>query len=342
MHTLTNLGFFITHANPGVFYMHMGKNTLILAVHVDDCILTGTSSRLIIHYKRKLNACHALTDLGPVHWLLGIKVTRDRTTHTISLSQSAFIDTILSRFLLADIKPHGLLMVPGTIYSKKDSPSSPDEAARMQRVPYCQAIGSLMYLAVATCPNIAFTVKCIYRYLKLTKDLQLTYGSERHDLEGYTDANGGSQEDRHAISGYAFLIDGGTISWSAKRQELVTLSTAEAEYIAATHTAKEALWLHKLFGDILPDLLHPPMTLHCNNQSAIKLVTTDNYHACTKHIDQRYHFICDLNKQDVIKLCYCLTEDMLADMLTKALPKWKVAAQSAALGLRRTCGGVLE
>ena len=360
MHTLTNLGFFITHADSGVFYMRVGKNTLILAVHVDDCILTGTLSRLITRYKKKLNACHALTDLGPVHWLLGIKVTHDRTAHTISLSQSAFIDTILSRFSLDDIKPHGSLMVPGTIYSKKDSPFSPDEAAHMQRVPYRQAIGSLMYLAVATRPDIAFTVsilsrfldnpgdthwqavKHIYCYLKLTKDLQLTYGSEQHNLEGYTDADGGSQEDRHAISGYAFLIDGGAILWSAKRQELVTLSTAEAEYIAATHTAKEALWLHKLFGDILPDLLHLPMTLHCDNQSAIKLVTTDNYHACTKHIDQRYHFICDLNKQDVIKLCYCLTEDMLADMLTKALPKWKVAAQSAALGLRRTCGGVLE
>ena len=259
MHTLTNLGFFITHANLGVFYMRVGKNTLILAVHVDNCILTGTSSRLITRYKRKLNACHALTDLGPMHWLLGIKVTRDRTTHTISLSQSAFIDTILSHFSLADIKPHGSLMVPGTIYSKKDLPFSPDEAARMQCVPYRQAIGSLMYLAVATHPNIAFTVsilsrfldnpgdmhwqavKRIYRYLKPTKDLQLTYGSERHDLEGYTDADGGSQEDRHTISGYSFLIDGGAISWSAKRQELVTLSTAEAEYVAATHAAKEAL-----------------------------------------------------------------------------------------------------
>ena len=71
-------------------------------------------------------------------------------------------------------------------------------------------------------------------------------------------------------------------------------------------------------------------------------MTTDNYHARTKHIDQHYHFIRDLNKQDVIKLCYCPTEDMLTDMLIKALPKWKVVAQSAALGLRRACGGVLK
>ena len=358
--SLTGLGFFITHADPGVFYARVGKNILILAVHVDDCILTGTSSRLITRYKRKLNACHALTDLGPVHWLLGIKVTRDRAAHTISLSQSAFIDTILSRFSMTDAKPYASPMVPGAYYSKGDAPSSPDEAARMQRTPYRQAIGSLMYLAIATRPDIAFAVsilsrflndpgdthweavKRIYRYLKATKDMQLTYGSERHDLEGYTDADGGSQEDRHAIAGYAFLIDGGAISWGAKRQELVTLSTAEAEYVAATHAAKEALWLHKLFGDILPHLLHPATTLHCDNQSAIKLATTDNYHARTKHLDMRYHFIRDLNNKSVIKLCYCPTEDMLADMLTKALPKWKVAAQSAALGLRRACGGVLE
>jgi hypothetical protein len=358
--TLTKLGFFITHADPGVFYARVGKNILILAVHVDDCILTGSSSKLITRYKRKLNNCHALTDLGPVHWLLGIKITRDRAARTISLSQCSFIDTILSRFSMADVKPYGSPMIPGAIYTKKESPSSPEEAARMQRTPYRQAIGSLMYLAVATRPDIAFAVsilsrflndpgdahweavKRIFRYLKSTRDLQLTYGGERHDLEGYTDADGGGQEDRRAISGYAFLVDGGAISWGAKSQELVTLSTAEAEYVAATHAAKEALWLHKLFGDILPELLHPPTVLQCDNQSAIKLATTDNYHARTKHLDQRYHFIRDLSHKNVIKLCYCPTEDMLADMLTKAVPKWKVAAQATALGLRRACGGVLE
>jgi len=132
------------------------------------------------------------------------------------------------------------------------------------------------------------------------------------------------------------------ISWGAKSQELVTLSTAEAEYVTAMHAAKEALWLHKLFGDILPELLHPPTVLQCDNQSAIKLATAGNYHACTKHLYQCYHFICDLSHKNVIKLCYCPTEDMLANMLTKAMPKWKVAVQATALGLCHTCRGVLE
>ena len=290
MRTLSGLGFFIIYANPGVFYACLGNNVLILAVHVNDCILTGTSRRLIMHYKHKLNACHALTDLGLVHWLLGIKVTCNCAVHTISLSQSTFIYTILSHFSLADAKPHGSPMVPGVVYSKNDFPSSPNKAACMQCTPYRQAIGSLMYLAIAMHPNIAFAVlilscflnnprdvhweavKCIYRYLKFTKDMSLIYGSDQHDLEGYTDADGSTQEDQQAISSYAFLINGGAISWSAKRQELVTLLTAKAEYVTAMHTAKEALWLHKLFGDILPNLVHPPTMLQCNNQSAIKLL----------------------------------------------------------------------
>ena len=185
-------------------------------------------------------------------------------------------------------------------------------------------------------------VKRVFRYLKSSKDRELTYGSEQHDLEGYTDADGGTQEDRRAISGNCFLIDGGTISWSAKRQELVTLSTAKSEYVAATHAAKEAKWLHKLLRQLFPHLLHLPMTLHCDNQSAIKLAMTENYHARTKHLDDCYFFIRDLISKGVINLTYCPTEEMLANMFTKALPKWKVAVHSSALSLRRACGGVLD
>jgi len=85
-------------------------------------------------------------------------------------------------------------------------------------------------------------------------------------------------------------MDGGAISWSLRKQELVTLSTAEAEYVAATHTAKECIWLRRLTGDILPPLPEST-TLHCDNQAALKLAQDNNYHARTKHIDIRYHFI---------------------------------------------------
>ena len=208
-----------------------------------------------------------------------------------------------------------------------------------------------MYIAVATRPDIAFAVsalsqflnnpgvahwegvKKIFRYLSGTKTLELTYGGEQQGLEGYTDTDGATQEHRRAMSGYIFLINGGAISWSSRKQELVTLSTAEAEYVAATHAAKEAIWLCKLIGKLFPTLLASTTPLYCDNQATLKLATDDNYHARTKHINIRYHFIQHVIATGVLKLLYCPTEDMLADMFTKALPKWKVAAHIHALGM---------
>jgi hypothetical protein len=150
-------------------------------------------------------------------------------------------------------------MVPSASYSKHDAPSSPSDVARMRKVSYCEAIGSLMYAAIATCPNIAFSVsvlshflknlgeahweavKCIFHYLAGICNHVLTYRAEQHDLIGYTDADRASQEHCCTISGYTFLIDRGTVSWSSHKQELVTLSTAEAEYVMATHATKECI-----------------------------------------------------------------------------------------------------
>jgi hypothetical protein len=232
---LVGLGFSVSQADPGVFLARIGKHQLILAVHVDDCIFTGSSSSLVMEYKEKINACYALTDLGPVHWLLGIKITRDRDVRTISLSQASYIDSILARFALSDAKPYRSPMVSGAVYSKDQSPNTPEEAACMQKTPYREAVGSLMYAAVATRPDIAFAVsalsqflsnpgsihweavKRVFRYLAGTKTWELTYGSEQHGLEGYTDADGSTQLHRCAISGYAFIIDGGAISWASRK-----------------------------------------------------------------------------------------------------------------------------
>ena len=353
---LTDLGFHASIADPGVFIARTSNHILILAVHVDDCALTGSSSELINAYKQKLNERYALTDLGPIHWLLGIKISRDRAARTISLSQTAYIESIINRFNLTDAKSASTPMDPGVTLCKTDAPSSPAEAAHMKSVPYREAIGSLMYASVATRPDITFAVstlsqfldnpgeahweavKRVFRYLAGTKHLALTYGEERHDLVGYTDADGASQEHRRAISGSAFLIDGGTISWSSRKQELITLSTAEAEYVAATHAAKEGIWLRRLLGEISPPI-PKTTTLFCDNQAACKIATTDNFHARTKHIDIRYHFIRQTVEDGTFDIVYCPTDDMVADALTKALPRWKVKGFASALGLRAVLEG---
>ena len=121
-------------------------------------------------------------------------------------------------------------------------------------------------------------IKRVFHYLSGTKDWGLTYGGGKEGLEGFTDADGASQEHRRAISGHAFLIDGGAVSWSSRKQELVTLSTAKAEYVAATHTAKEGIWLRSFIGEVFTPLTEPT-TLHCDNQSAIAIATNGNFHA---------------------------------------------------------------
>jgi hypothetical protein len=221
----------VTQADPGIFRTEIGEHILIMGVHVDDCVITGSSAELIEEYKRKLHDKYALTDLGLIHWLLGIKIDRNRSAWTISLSQSSYIDSILACFNLTDTKVQSTPMVPNTIYSKEDCPTDASHATRMKKMPYREAIGSLMYTSVTTHPDITFAistlsqflenlgeahwdaVKCIFHYLAGTKDLQLMYGGERHDLIRYMDADGALQPHRHAISGHAFLIDGGAISW---------------------------------------------------------------------------------------------------------------------------------
>ena len=146
---LTDIGFSVSGADPGVFVACEGEHILILAVHVNDCIITGSSPELIKDFKMKLNDRYALTDLGPVQWLLSIKVTRNREARTISLSQEGYITSILEWFSLQDAKAVDTPMLPSVSYSKWDSPANDTECERMARVPYQEAIGSLMYASVS-------------------------------------------------------------------------------------------------------------------------------------------------------------------------------------------------
>ncbi len=335
----------------GVFVKEKDGKVVIMAVHVDDCMVTGSCTKTIQQFKVDINKKYAMTDLGACSWLLGIKVTRDAASKTTSLSQTAYIDSILSRFNFDDLKPSSIPMDPNQPLGRSQCPTSLADIARMKNIPYREAVGSLMYAVLDTRPDIAFAtstvaqfldnpafvhweaVKRIFRYLKGTRDFALVYGGEMMDLVGFVDADGASQEHRHAITGYMFMVDGGAVSWASKKQELVTLSTTEAEYVAATHAAKEAVWLRSLVAELFTAPMEPT-TLYGDNQSAIALAQGGQYHARTKHIDIWYHFICYIINAGSIKLIYCPTDDQTADVLTKALPSVKAKHFASAMGLR--------
>jgi hypothetical protein len=193
-------------------------------------------------------------------------------------------------------------MDPNIKLMSAQSPTTTDNIVKMRDVPYHEAVGSLMYASLGTHPNITFAVqtlscfamnpgpihwdaiKRVFQYLKGTRDLWLSYSGNKVDLEGYADADGSMMEDRRAISGYTFIVHGGAVLWSAKRQEIISLSTTESEYIATTYATKEALGLRSLISQLFSSNL-AATTLYSYNRSMITLSKEHQYHAQTKHID---------------------------------------------------------
>ncbi len=344
---MEKLGFLRCEVDQAVFFRRGKGKLIIVLVHVDDCTIVANTSSLVTGFKSEIAKHVDITDLGDLHWILGIEVLRIREERRILLSQHSYIDSILRRYGLDDLKPVSIPMDPNTRLTSAQSPSSTEDFARMRNI---EAVGSLMYASLGTHPDITYAVqtvsrfstnpgiehweavKRIFRYLKGMKDLWLSYGGQRRELLGYADADGNMAEDRRAVSGYAFLIHGGAVSWSAKRQEVVSLSTTESEYIAATSAAKEALWLRSLITQLFSTTLDAT-TLFSDNQSAIALTKDHQYHARTKHIDIQFHFIHWIVEEGSLRLVFCPTADMVTDALTKALPSPKVKHFAAELGL---------
>ena len=134
-----------------------------------------------------------------------------------------------------------------------------------------------------------------------------------------------------------FQIDGGTVSWRSKKQTSVALSTAEAEYVALASTVQEALWLRHLLTDLN---IEPqgPMVIHEDNQSAIAMTKSPQFHRRSKHISIKYHFIRDVVMDGRVEVKYCPTQEMVADMLTKGLPKNVFVKLHAMIGLVKCSG----
>jgi hypothetical protein len=255
--TLSTLGFHVLETDNAVFVCRDPPNITILAIHVNDMIITGSLPTLIHHYEQEIARLFKVTLLGPVSWLLGIQITRDQEKHTLSMSQHAYAAAALDVFDMVEAKMQLAPLAPSINLTQNTSSTSTE-------FPYRQLIRKLMWLVVATRPDLSYAVtvlsqfnnkptdehweaaKGVLRYLKRTLDFKLTYDARKGTgLEGYCDTDGMTHEHRHAFLGYSFLIDGGAISWSSCKQDLVLLSTTEAEYISLTHAAKEAAWLRQ-------------------------------------------------------------------------------------------------
>lgn len=128
--------------------------------------------------------------------------------------------------------------------------------------------------------------------------------------------------DRKSNSGFLFKYCGGTISWACRKQSCVSLSTAEAEFVALSEASQEAIWLQRLLRDLGENV--PTVQLNEDNQSCLKMLQSEKFSNRTKHIDTRYNFAKDLYQTGVIKYVYCPSEVMVADLLTKPVARIRV------------------
>ncbi|KAF0734551.1 hypothetical protein Ae201684P_005409 [Aphanomyces euteiches] len=272
-----------------------------------------------------------MKDLGNLTFRLGIEVERLQDG-SIFLHQRKYILDLLATHGFTDCNP--ISTPQASSATRSSTASSP--------LPYRQVVGDLQYLTTTTHPDIAYTVtflsrhlnepaeehqqiaKRVLRYLKGTQDYGLLYSkSDKEDFttDLYVDADyANDTSTRRSTSGFVLFLNGCLISWKSKLQNIVALSTCEAEYISMSYGLLEALWLKSLLEELQLDI-KLPINVYEDNQSTIKMAENSTLQQRTKHIDVRHHFIRDLVKQRIIKINYCRTNSMLADILTKAPPK---------------------
>src|ERR1700678_1194625 len=190
---MSKLGFSRCGGDQAVFFRRCETTNvlLIVLVYVDDCSIVGKMKALIARFKVEIAKFVEITDMGELHWILGIEVRRIREERKILLSQKSYIDSILRRYNFDDLKPVSTPMDPNTRLTSAQSPSTTEELGAMRNIPYHKAVGSLMYATLGTRPDICFAVqtvsrfnskpglahweavKRIFRYLKGTKELWL-------------------------------------------------------------------------------------------------------------------------------------------------------------------------
>jgi hypothetical protein len=331
----------------------------MLLLYVDDIAAASKSSLELDWFYSQLSARFNAKDLGEIHKILGVRVTRNRRSRELFIDQEQYLRTVLDRCGFTDA-PH----------RRKDTPlngydclrSAKPEDRRIDITDYQQAIGSIMYGMVFTRPDIAFAIgklsqylrepvechgtglKGLLRYIGWTTDLRIRYGpTAKGRLVLYSDADwAGDRTDRKSTSGHVAMLYGGPISWGSRKQTSVATSSTESEYMAMSSCAKQSQWIVQVLKDMgFPRYIgNDPYAAQIkgDNQGALALVKNPHLHERSKHIDVQYHHIRDLEARKRIAVSYVPTTDMVADGMTKPLDRIAFQRFKDLMGITRRDG----
>lgn len=340
-----------TSSDPCVYLINeKDAHPTLLAVYVDDLIIVSKNIDTVNHLKEELSRSLEVKDLGSVKYCIGIEFKR--TNKNVILSQESYVSDLLERFNMSDCKP---VKTPVDINTKLIKEESSSDTSTL-KLPYRELVGALTYLGMTTRPDISFAAsylgqfnncfgnshwkaaKRVLRYLKGTMHYGICYKKSAEPIKGYVDADWGNCTiDRKSYTGYCFIYGGGPISWDSKKQKTVALSSTEAEYASLTEGTKEGIYLLR-YLDELGVNMNNGILIYNDNMGALKLAENHTFHARSKHIDIKHHFIRDAIKEGEINIKYMPTEEMLADVLTKGLCGTKHWKCNEMMGLQALFG----
>ena len=274
---LTTQNFIQSPVNPCMYAQNV-RDQISILLWVDDILIVSKTEADLVQVKTRLNVRFKMTDLRQLSWFLGIQFECEN--NTIKMNQSRYIEKILSKFGMPDYKPC-------STSCEMDITKTSDKVDLIESKPYREIIGSLIYIMVATRPDICYIVtrlsqdlakqnsfyltraKHILRYLKGTINQSLIFKKSQKPLklEGFCDSDWGNLDDRKSVSGFCFRLaeNNPMISWKPKKQNSVALSTCEVEFIVISWASQEALFLKALLRTMMElDSLKNPTTIHCD------------------------------------------------------------------------------
>ncbi|CAI7853823.1 unnamed protein product [Closterium sp. NIES-54] len=335
---LTRIGFRQLPHDQGMYRLTKGDDYILLIVYVDDLLYIGSTDNGTTWFEGELQRDLTLTVSSTVTQYLGLNIQEEEGA--IYLNAAKYADTFAKRFALT----------PTTISTPYRYTAGNDKAESAPLKPagirnYQRKLGCLLFAAVTCRPDLSYSASQLATYLKRPEDehmkeldralhylvstptIGLIYFKSKTTtpkLIGYVDADhAGDPDNKRSRTGYIYRLEPiGPISWQSSKQELIALSSAEAEYIALCSVTKEGLYLRELLEEAKLAQL-PSFSLFCDNQSAIRIANKNGFANWTKHIALRYFFVKDDIEKGRLELSYCPTSEMAADYLTKKLGKSK-------------------
>ncbi|CAL8162045.1 unnamed protein product [Prunus armeniaca] len=325
-----------------LFVKRFKKDVLIAQVYVDDIVVGSTSDLHVQDFIHVMTSEFEMSLVGELNYFLGLQIKQSHDG--IFVSQSKYAKKLVTKFGLEGAKSARTPMSTSAKIHRDLHGKSVDQTL------YRSMIRSLLYLT-ASRPDISFSVgvcarfqsdpkeshlfavKRIIKYVSGTIEFGLWYTYDTCvNLVGYSDADwAGCSDDRKSTSGGVFYVGNNLVAWHSKKQNSVSLSTPEAEYVAAGSCCTQLLWMRQMLEDY--GLAQSCFLIYCDNMSVIDISKNPVQHSRTKHIDIRHHFIRDLVEDKILSLEFVPSEKQLADILTKALDFQKHGILRQSIGL---------